>query len=164
MSVEGIPTSSGRESVDCIALAGPLVPATPDGAQSLGRWYWDELERTSRGLLRARTEPDGIRLVLGRSVTLLRFGNGEVELGAGTVACRYPIVGGALVSDPGGSLTIAQRDGAVPQLEVTVQGYRPSLVHRGARLHRGIFYRVLQAPLHRSVSRRFLARTARRVS
>lgn len=163
MSTEGIPVSSGRESVDRIALAVPLVPATPEGARALGRWYWDELERTSRGLVRARSASDGIRLVLGRSVTLLRFSDGEVELDAGTVACRYPILGGALVSHPGGSLTIAQRDGPVPQLEVTVTDYRPSLAHRGSRLHRGVLYRALQAPLHRSVSRRFLARTARRM-
>lgn len=154
--------SAGLDSVERIELPRRLVPATRDGALALGEWYWEELERSSRGLIRARSDDEGLRVVLGRAVTLLRFGPPDVAVKGEEVECRYPIVGGTLVSRPGGSLTIAQRDGTAPQLEVTVTEYRPSLAERGSRLHRGILYTALQAPLHRSVSRRFLARTARR--
>ena len=39
--------------------------------------------------------------------------------------CRYPILGGFLASRPEGALTVAQRDGSAPQLEVAVTGYQP---------------------------------------
>lgn len=153
---------AGLDSVERIDLPRRLVPSTPEGARALGAWYWEELERSSRGLIRARVESDGLRVVLGRALTLLRFGPPALAVDGEHVECRYPIVGGTLVSHPGGSLTIAQRDGPVPHLEVTVSEYRPSLAERGSRLHRGVLYTALQAPLHRSVSRRFLTRTARR--
>ena len=153
---------AGLDSVERMELPRRLVPATREGARALGEWYWEELERSSRGLIRARAENGGLRVVLGRAVTLLRFGPPDLAVEGEDVECRYPIVGGTLVSHPGGSLTIAQRDGAVTQLEVTVSEYRPSLAERGSRLHRGVLYTALQAPLHRSVSRRFLTRTARR--
>jgi hypothetical protein len=157
-----VPQPVGLDSVERMELPRRLVPATREGARALGEWYWEELERSSRGLIRARAENGGLRVVLGRAVTLLRFGPPDLAVEGEDVECRYPIVGGTLVSHPGGSLTIAQRDGAVTQLEVTVTEYRPSLAERGSRLHRGVLYTALQAPLHRSVSRRFLTRTARR--
>jgi hypothetical protein len=152
------------ESVERIELTTPLVPATADGARALGEWYWDELARTSRGLVRARSEDGGVRLRLGRLATLFRFGPPELVLDGLDVACRYPILGGALASGPGGALTIAQRGGDVTRLEVVVTDYRPRLADRGTRFHRGVLYTALQAPLHRSVSRRFLRRTARRTA
>ena len=154
-----MPRPSGLDSVERMETASPPRAGHAEGAR-LGEWYWEELERSSRGLIRARAENGGLRVVLGRAVTLLRFGPPDLAVEGENVECRYPIVGGTLVSHPGGSLTIAQRDGAVPQLEVTVSEYRPSLAERGSRLHRGLY--TAQAPLHRSVSRRFLTRTARR--
>jgi hypothetical protein len=159
---ERVQPSAGLDSIERIDLPRRLVPATPEGARALGQWYWEEVERSSRGFIRARSDDGGLRVVLGRALTLLRFGPPELDVEGEDVRCRYPIVGGTLVSRPGGSLTIAQREGAVPQLEVTVTEYRPALAERGSRLHRGMLYTALQAPLHRSVSRRFLARTARR--
>jgi hypothetical protein len=157
-----VPQPAGLHSVERMELPRRLVPATREGARALGEWYWEELERSTRGLIRARSDDEGLRVVLGRAVTLLRFGPPDLGVAGEDVECRYPIVGGKLVSYPGGSLTIAQRDGVVTQLEVTVTEYRPSLAERGSRLHRGVLYTALQAPLHRSVSRRFLTRTARR--
>jgi hypothetical protein len=138
------------------------VPATPDGARALGDWYWDELVRTSRGLLRVRPDDGGVRLVLGRGPTLFRFGAPEHVVDGPNVVCRFAILGGALASGPGGALSIAQRGGDTARLEVTVTDYLPRLAGRGARFHRGLLYTGLQAPLHRSVSRRFLHRTAGR--
>ncbi|MGH3022966.1 MAG: hypothetical protein ACRDNI_04850 [Gaiellaceae bacterium] len=152
----------GRESVERVELRRQLVAATREGARELARWYWEELERSTRGLVRAQAEGEGTRLVLGRSLTLLRFGVPEIGVAERSVEARYPILGGALASRPGGSLTIAQRADPVPQLEVTVTSYHPSLAGRGSRFHRGLLYTALQAPLHRSVSRRFLTRTAGR--
>ena len=95
--------------------------------------------------------------MLGRLLTVLRFGEPVVSVGNGSVECRYPIVGGALTSQPGGWLAISQRERPGPELEVAVSGYHPRLAGRGATIHRGLLYTALQAPLHRSVSRRFLA-------
>ena len=150
-----------RTSVERVDLAHPLVDTSRRGALELGRLYWDELERSTGRLVRTRVESDEVRLVLGRSLTLLRFGAPELAVDDHEVGCRYPILGGALASHPGGSLAITQRGGPRPGLEVVVEGYRPALAGRGARLHRGLLYRALQAPLHRSVSRRFLERAVR---
>jgi hypothetical protein len=151
-----------RDSVEYADLARPLVEPSTHGALELGRLYWEELEHSTGGLVRARVDGDGVRLVLGGTLTLLRFAEPELEVEGHDVGCRYSILGGALVSRPGGSLTITQRGAASARLEVAVEGYRPALAGRGARLHRGLFYRALQAPLHRSVSRRFLERAGRR--
>jgi hypothetical protein len=163
----GSPTSPGAgaaaiASVESIELGAPLVPATGDGARALGEWYWDELRRTSRGLVQAREDDAGVRLVLGGAATLFRFGPPELVVDDADVVCRYPILGGALASSPGGALSIVQRGGDGPRLEVVVTEYRSRLAERGARFHRGLLYTALQAPLHRRVSRGFLRRTARR--
>lgn len=151
-----------RDSFEQLDLSRPLVDASADGALELGRLYWDELERSTAGLVRARVDGAGVRLVLGRSLTLLRFGEPQLEVGAHDVGCRYPILGGLLASRPGGFLAVAQRGVAVPRLEVAVEGYRPALAGGGGLLQRGLLYRALQAPLHRTVSKRFLERAARR--
>ena len=152
-----------RETVERVELERPFVEQTPDGARELGRWYWTELERSTRGLVRGCVTDAGVELVLARSLALLRFGRPELLADADGVVCRFPIVGGLLASRPGGSLAIAQRDGQVSQLEIAVSDYEPSLAHRGARFHRGLLYRTLQAPLHRALTRRSLARAARSV-
>ena len=154
------PTPDGLETVEHVELSRPLVPVTRAGAAELGRWYWEEVERSTRALVRARAEAAGLRLVLGGSLTLLRFGEPQLSVEDGDVVCRYPILGGFLASRPEGALTVAQRDGSAPQLEVAVTGYHPRLAGRGSRFHRGLLYTALQAPLHRAISRRFLTRTA----
>ena len=101
-----------------------------------------------------------MRLAVGRSLTLLRFDAPEVMVDRGVVECRYPIVGGYLASRPGGSLAIVQRVGRVVRLEIRVSGYHPRLAGTGTSLHRGLLFRALQAPLHRTLSRRSLTRAA----
>ena len=154
------PTPDGLETVEHVELSRPLVPVTRAGAAELGRWYWEELEGSTRGLVRARAAGAGVGIVLAGSLTLLRFAEPEIRVEGRDVECRYPILGGCLASRPGGSLAIAQRDGSAPQLEVAVTGYHPRLAGRGSRFHRGLLYTALQAPLHRAISRRFLTRTA----
>jgi hypothetical protein len=148
-------------TAESIELPRPLVDSSPDGAIELGHWYWSEIERTTRKLVRARTTNKGIRLTLG-SVTLLHFGALEAAVEDGVVECRYPILGGRLASRPGGLLAITQRAGRVVQLEIRVSGYHPALAGAGTSFHRGLLYRVLQAPLHRALSRRALMRAAAR--
>jgi hypothetical protein len=155
-------TSHALETtVESIELSRPLVDSSPDGAIELGSWYWSEIERSTRKLVRARTTDEGIRLVLGW-MTLLRFGALEATVEDGVVECRYPILGGRLASRPGGSLAITQRAGRVVQLEIRVSGYHPALAGTGKGFHRGLLYRVLQAPLHRTLSRRALMRAVSR--
>ena len=156
-------TRDGLESVERVELGRLLVAATPDGGRELGSWYWHELERSLRGIVRARADGVGMRIVLiGGFATLLRFGEAEVTVADGTVECRYPVLGGSLAARPGGSLAIVQRADPTPRLEVVVSGYHPRLAGRGWALHRGLLYIALQAPLHRLVTRRFLTRSARR--
>ena len=88
-----MPRPSGLDSVERMDLPRRLVPAA-EGARALGEWYWEELERSSRGLIRARAENGGLRVVLGRAVTLLRFGPPDLAVEGENVECRYPIVGG----------------------------------------------------------------------
>ena len=137
------PTPDGLETVEHVELSRPLVPVTRAGAAELGRWYWEEVERSTRALVRARAEAAGVRLVLGGSLTLLRFGEPQLCVEGGDVVCRYPILGGFLASRPGGALTVAQRDGSAPQLEVAVTGYHPRLAGRGVEVSS-------RAPLHRA--------------
>jgi hypothetical protein len=152
-----------RRTVERVELVRAFVETSTEGARELGRWYWSELERSTRGLVRGRVSGTEIRLVLGRSLTLLHFGHPELAVDGDDVECRFPILGGLLTSEPGGSLVIAQRDGSrAPRLEIAVCGYQPSLAHRGSRFHRGLLYTALQAPVHRAISRRSLARAARR--
>ena len=116
-----------RNSFEHLDLSRPLVDPSAEGALELGRLYWDELERSTAGLVRARRDGAGVRLVLGRLLTPLRFGEPQLEVGADEVGCRYPILGGLLASRPGGFLAVAQRGVAAPRLEVAVEGYRPAL-------------------------------------
>ena len=75
----------------------PVVPFTPDGARALGRCYWREVARASRGLVRYRETTDRVELtLLGRGPALLRFRGAEVAVGADRVSCSYHIRGGLL--------------------------------------------------------------------
>jgi hypothetical protein len=144
------------------ALAAPVVAATADGALGLGRVYWEEVERFTRGLVRARSGPAGVELRLLGRTPLLRFGPAEVRLAGDVVLCRYPILGGALARVPGGAISFAQQGGARPELRSAITGFHPRL---GARPGRpgwtGALYAQGQARLHRAVGRRYFARLLR---
>lgn len=151
-------TASGAvESRQWIALPRELVAADRSGARELGRRYFAEVARFSRGLVRPRRRGDGVALVLGGVVTLLGFDAPELGDRDGTVECRYRIRGGLLVARPGGSLLVAQHPGA--ELELVVSGYFPRL-GGSMRRHslRRALYTALQARAHRAVGRRFLER------
>lgn len=151
------------ESRQWITLPRELVPADDGGARELGRRYLDEVARFSRGIVRPRSQADGVTLVLAGLMPLLRFDPPRIRVEEGRVECRYAIRGGALVSRPGGSLLIAQRPGV--ELELMVAGYFPRLggSTRRRSLRRAL-YTAVQARAHRAVGRRFLERAVGEVT
>ena len=147
------------ESRQWITLPSAFVPVDDDGARELGRRYLAEVSRFSHGLVRPRSEPDGVALVLAGVVPLLRFDSPAVGVENGMVECRYAIRGGALVARPGGSLAISQRPGV--ELELVVAGYFPRLAgSTRRRSFRRALYTAIQARAHRAVGRRFLEHAA----
>ena len=142
-----------------IALRSPNVAVSHAGALELGRRYWEEVERWSRRLVRARRERDELELVLG-GLVLFRFGKTETHVGDHEVECRFPITGGLLVARPGGSLSIVQRTRPAGELVVILTGYRPRLESRRSPSVRRLVYSRIQVSLHDAVSRRFLTRVA----
>lgn len=150
----------GIDSVQRIALGHGIVPTTAAGAHELGVRYWAELERCSRGLVRTRDRAGEIALVLAGTVTLFRFGTGQVQVDGAAVECRFRILGGLLVARAGGFLTIVQRSTSAPELDVSVTGYHPRLATGRPILVCRLVY-SMQRRLHLAVSRRFLTNAAR---
>jgi len=145
-----------------LRVAGAVVAVSPEGGRILGRVYWDEVERFTRGLVRAREHAGGVRLLLLGRLNLLSFGPAEIRVGGNAVVCRYPILGGLLARGPGGTISFAQNAGEQPELRSTIGGFFPRL---GARPGRpdwtGALYAHVQARLHGAVGRRYFARLAR---
>jgi hypothetical protein len=146
-----------------VRVARPVVPGTPGGALTLALAYWAEVERSTRGLVRADAEPSGVALrLLGAGPPLLRFGPAEVAVEGATVSCRYPVEGGLLAQRPAGALTLAQTTRGATELRSTVSGFYPRLAARpGFPAWTGTLYASGQARLHDAIGRRFLARLAR---
>jgi hypothetical protein len=137
----------------------PAVPVSDEGARVLGRVYWQEVERFTRGLVRPRRHPHGLDLVLLRCAVLLRFGPPEVRVGGEAVVCRHAILGGLLARSPGGSISFAQRTGDEPELRSTIAGFFPRLAAPPGRPGwTGALYAQVQARLHRAVGRRYFVR------
>jgi hypothetical protein len=68
-------------SEESFALARPVVPVTRDGAARLGSAYWQEVERSTRGAIRARRTPQRVELRLfGRAPALLQFGAPQLQV------------------------------------------------------------------------------------
>lgn len=156
------PTRVVVDSEERIALARPVVDRSEEGARLLGDRYWEELGRSTKGVVRAHRRADGVDVRLGPLVTLLRFGPREITSTDEETASRYPIAGGWLAARPGGMLAIVQR--SLPSLEVAVrvEGYSARLGPEGPGRHlRGRLYAQVQLRAHRAVSRRFLDRAAR---
>jgi hypothetical protein len=66
---------------ESFALARPVVPVTRDGAARLGSAYWQEVERSTRGAIRARRTPQRVELrFFGRAPALLRFGAPQLQV------------------------------------------------------------------------------------
>jgi hypothetical protein len=132
----------------------PLVDASPNGARLLAASYWREVEATTYGLVRVRTEDGRVDVrLLGRGPALIRLGPPSVAADLGSVVCTYPIVGGLLVGQPGGALSLEQVSGDPVVLRSTLTEYVPRLV--------GALYFQLQARLHSLIARRYFARLVR---
>jgi hypothetical protein len=144
-------------------LAGPVVSVTRDGARRLGSAYWREVERSTRGAVRARRTPESVELrVFGRAPALLRFGAPEIRVDPSGVSCTYPVVGGLLARGAGGELVFEQRRIAAWCLRTLVRDFSPRLAGRaGGAGWTGFVYRQVQARLHRAIGRRYVARLVR---
>lgn len=161
--------SSGRarglavESEQRFPLPGPVVPCLPAGAYRLGSVYWEEVERSTRGAIRAQDDAGAVELrLLGRGPALLRFGRPQVAATASSASCSYPILGGLLARGAGGSLVFAQEGGESWSLRSTIRGFLPRLgASPGRPRWTGILYLQVQARLHRAIGRRYAARLVR---
>jgi hypothetical protein len=132
-------------SSESATLRHPVVESTVTGARRLGDRYWLEVERASRGLVRARRTTAGVELrLLGRAPMLLRLAGPEIVVDETRVSCRYRIVGGWLARTPAGTLTLTQ---STSELRAAVTEFTPRL---GPDL-----YEHLQRRFHLTVSRRF---------
>jgi hypothetical protein len=126
----------------------------------LGELYWDQLERSTFGIVRASGGLDVTELrVLGVGPALLRFGRAQHEVSPGTVTCRYPITGGLLARAPGGSISFTQAVDEGVQVRAEIDGFFPRLATRRRRRRwDGILYAHLQTRLHIAVGHRYFAR------
>jgi hypothetical protein len=147
------------ESEQRISLNAPVVAFDARGAITLGESYWREVERATRGVVRAR-EADGTELrVLGRRPVLLAFGPAEVEAAPHRVRCAYPIRGGLLAQRSAGAIAFEQVDAGELVLRSTIKGFFPSLAAReGRRSWTGALYTKLQSRIHVAISRRYFRR------
>jgi hypothetical protein len=150
-------------SEESFALARPVVPVTRDGAARLGSAYWQEVERSTRGAVRARRTAESVELRLfGRAPALLRFGAPQIQVDASGVSCTYPVVGGLLARGAGGELVFEQQRRPTWCVRALVRDFSPRLAGRaGSAGWRGFVYRQVQARLHRAIGRRYFARLVR---
>ena len=148
------------ESEQSVRVAHPVVANSDEGARLLGRFYWLEIVRASRGLLGYREPADGVELhLVGRGPLLLRFGPPEISVGEDSVACRYPVTGGLLARREGGALSLSQVGGERPELRAAVSGFFPRLgVRPGFPRWSGALYELVQRHVHVAISRRYFAR------
>jgi hypothetical protein len=162
------PTSAGPlaltvHSEESFELARPVVPVTRDGAGRLGSAYWHEVERSTRGAVRARRTTEGVELCFfGRAPALLRFGGPEIQVDPTGISCTYPVLGGLLARGPGGELVFEQRRSPAWCVRTLVRDFSPRLAGRPGRAGwRGFVYYQVQARLHRAIGRRYVARLVR---
>lgn len=144
-----------------MTLRRTAVESSERGARALADAYWDEIRRLTLGLVRARHVKEGVELVLAGALPLLRFGSPETTVTHDLVQCRFPITGGALAKQSGGSLCLVQRSVPTPELVIAVEDYAPRLDSGRPRGGLRTFaYRHLQQPAHAAIGRRYLERMA----
>ena len=133
------------------------------GAHRLGWAYWEEVERTTRRLVRVRATTEGVELrLLREGPALLRFGHPDLNVRATFVSCSYPIRGGLLARGDGGVLTLAQERAGAWCLRTSIRGFFPRLgTVPGRPAWTGFLYAHVQARLHRAVARRYVAHLVR---
>lgn len=152
--------SGAFESVQRVELPAPVVEQSVAGASRLGEVYWRQLERSTRGLIRARPAAGAPELrVLGLGPALLRFGPPELTVSSGTVSCLYPIRGGVLASTPAGSICFTQMGADHVEVRSAISGFFPRLAaHPRRPPWSGVLYPQIQARLHVALGRRYFAR------
>lgn len=156
-TVERVTESGAMESRQRVLADRPVVDASVAAARWLGVRYWQAVQETTGGAVRASWRAEGGRLRLLGGATLLRFGPPELSAADGVVSCRYAIQGGLLAVRAGGRVTLEQRpaDEGV-ELTVSVEEYLPRLAARvGAPRWTGLLYARAQSPFHVAVSRRY---------
>ena len=148
------------ESEQAFLLPDPVVPMSPSGAHRLGWAYWEEVERTTRGLVSVRPTGGGVELRLLRTgPLLLSFGPPELEVRPTSVSCSYRILGGLLARAEGGVVTFAQERAGPWCLRTSIRGFLPRLgALPGRPRWTGFFYAQVQARLHGFIGRRYVAR------
>ena len=148
-------------SIQRVSLPTPVVELSTVGAERLGDLYWDQLERSSRGILRARRDAEGATTIqlVGVGPALLRFGRGASEVTTKSVTCRYPIVGGLLARRPGGSISFTQTVEGPVEVRSQVDDFVPRLATRQLRRRwNGVLYPHIQTRLHIALGRRYFER------
>jgi hypothetical protein len=147
------------ESEQEVGLRAPVVSFDDRGAERLGRAYWREVERSTRGLIRAGERDGRLELRLLGHAVLLRFDRPRLESSAAIVRCTYPIVGGLLAARPVGEITFAQVDGSSPSVRSSIRGFFPRLAAREGEPHwTGALYDHVQSRIHVTISRRYFER------
>ena len=148
--------SGAFESVQRIIFPAPVVERSAAGARRLGELYWRQLERSTLGLVRARTGRGGLQLrLLGIGPALLRFGQPQHSVSIGEVSCLYPISGGLLARAAAGSISFTQAGVDAVEVRSAIDGFFPRLA---ARRRHGLLYPHVQARLHVALGRRYFAR------
>lgn len=152
--------SGAFESIQRIAFPAPVVECSPDGAKRLGEVYWREVERSTLGVVRARTDLAGLTVrLLGIGPALLRFGHPEHEVSPSRVSCLYPIRGGVLASAASGAISFTQAGLRDVEVSSAITGFFPRLATRRRwRRWDGLLYLQVQARLHDALGRRYFAR------
>jgi hypothetical protein len=155
-------TDGAVESEQRVLVDAPAVDFDAAGAAALGERYWREVRRATFGLVRTRQVAHGLELkVLGRGPALLVFSAPEVEAGAGSIRCTFPICGGLLTRRAAGELSFAQLDGDRIELRSAIRGFYPALAaHEGRRDWTGALYNLVQSRIHVAISRRYFTRLA----
>lgn len=147
------------ESEQEAAIPAAVVGFDDRGAERLGRVYWREVERVTRGLVRARERRGCTELRLLGGPVLLRFGPPRLESSGALARCTYPILGGLLAQRRAGEITFAQVGGDAPVVRSSIRGFFPSLAAREGEPHwTGTLYDHVQSRIHVAISRRYFAR------
>ena len=148
------------ESEEWAPLHEPIVASSENGALELGALYFSELRRITRRLVGHDVRAGSSALLLCETLTLFVFGAPEVRVAMNEIECRLPIVGGLLVAEPGGALSVVQRTSPELQLGLLVTDYVPRLKSSRRHSFRRFIYANVQRRLHTYISRRFLDHVA----